>query len=603
MTKRLPQLRKSGDCSPLTQTVLIAALALLLGVGTVSAQGKRTLAGRVVDQSGTGVTGVRVWVLRGNPVAAEAVADCLTDSHGRFSIGPLSVSSQPEQTPGWGVTQVREFDVLARAQDGRFAWLGQSNIQESDPRDLELQLVECTDAHGRFVDQTGKPIRDALIVPASFLRELKREGKNVRVALPPLIAGQLGARTTADGSFAIKGLPRNCEISARITAQGFGSLDLYWSTANRITATLDSRLGRITGRFKLPDQRRLDRSVTISIGAFPPENQWEEQKYSIVGRKDVVADPSGQFKFEGLQPGRYFMTPEVRSDAPFVLAWGGNNTFIVGPGSTVNVPDIPLEPAVTVTGRVIDEETEKGIPGVSVYSHVHRFVSGSWRIVPTLTDQEGRYRLKTGKGQVQISVIKAPDAYLRSNDRRQSTLETSGDRTWPDIKLSRATTLEGIVIDGTGRAVVGAEVFGSESRTPIKSGPDGTFRIRQLAPNALLAIGARSESTGAVSDGAILVKMKEQKGTLKVEIDPRFAFRIRGTIADLAGKPIEGAEISLHCMWKMPSEDPRSGSWSGRTWAAYSTDHSGRFQSDALFPGHPYTLNVTAKGFAPYQTA
>lgn len=119
MTKRLPQLRKSGDCSPLTQAVLIAALALLLlGVGTVSAQGKRTLAGRVVDQSGTGVTGVRVWVLRGNPVAAEAVADCLTDSHGRFSIGPLSVSSQPEQTPGWGVTQVREFDVLRAPRTG-----------------------------------------------------------------------------------------------------------------------------------------------------------------------------------------------------------------------------------------------------------------------------------------------------------------------------------------------------------------------------------------------------------------------------------------------------------------------------------------------------
>ena len=35
-------------------------------------------------------------------------------------------------------------------------------------------------------------------------------------------------------------------------------------------------------------------------------------------------------------------------------------------------------------------------------------------------------------------------------------------------------------------------------------------------------------------------------------------------------------------------------------WKTYTTDKSGRFQTDSLFPGDTYSLNVTAKGYAPF---
>jgi len=51
------------------------------------------------------------------------------------------------------------------------------------------------------------------------------------------------------------------------------------------------------------------------------------------------------------------------------------------------------------------------------------------------------------------------------------------------------------------------------------------------------------------------------------------------------------------------SDDPRRGGGSiGTSWETYSTDDSGKFECGPLFPGDQYSLNVTAEGYAPFQT-
>ena len=186
--------------------------------------------------------------------------------------------------------------------------------------------------------------------------------------------------------------------------------------------------------------------------------------------------------------------------------------------------------------------------------------------------------------------------------------EVNGDRTVPDITLSRATTFEGVVVDPAGKTVAGAEIFvmnGVNSTTissgPIKTRPDGTFRIPQLDPNGQFAIRVRADATAQSPNGAVVVRMKEQKGRLTITVDPRFAFRMHGTVAERAGKPIAGAEVRLNWMRQMPSDDPRRSGSMGGTMALLTTDSSGRFRT-APFPGDTYTLNLTARGFAPFQT-
>ncbi|MGC8643648.1 MAG: carboxypeptidase regulatory-like domain-containing protein, partial [Isosphaeraceae bacterium] len=173
--------------------------------------------------------------------------------------------------------------------------------------------------------------------------------------------------------------------------------------------------------------------------------------------------------------------------------------------------------------------------------------------------------------------------------------------------MSRATTLEGSVVDPAGKPVAGADLFpldasGNSPGTLVsrKARPDGTFRIPQVDPTGSLAIRARSNTTGAVTNGAVVVRMREQQGPIKITIDPRFTFRMHGTVADRAGKPIEGAEVTLFWQRQLPSDDPlRSGS-TGSIWKTYTTDKSGRFDTGTLFPEDTYSLNVTAKGYAPF---
>jgi hypothetical protein len=82
------------------------------------------------------------------------------------------------------------------------------------------------------------------------------------------------------------------------------------------------------------------------------------------------------------------------------------------------------------------------------------------------------------------------------------------------------------------------------SQQPIITGPDGTFRIERVAPDGPLALRARAG--GAPTDGAIVVRPKDQKGKLTLTVDSKFTFRIQGTVADGAGKPIAETTLLLY---------------------------------------------------------
>ena len=108
-------------------------------------------------------------------------------------------------------------------------------------------------------------------------------------------------------------------------------------------------------------------------------------------------------------------------------------------------PEIPLEPALTVTGRVIDAETEKGIQGVSVSGHIFNLQAGSsTSLPPTLTDQDGRYHLKAGRGMLQVMVSGVPKPYVNPEPNRNPSQEVIADCTSPDVKLSRGASIDGL---------------------------------------------------------------------------------------------------------------------------------------------------------------
>jgi hypothetical protein len=141
------------------------------------------------------------------------------------------------------------------------------------------------------------------------------------------------------------------------------------------------------------------------------------------------------------------------------------------------------------------------------------------------TDGQGRYTLSARPGTIQISPIRVPNSHLGPDYNEYPKLVVKADQTLPEIKLTPASALDGVVLDGEGQPVVGAEVLkvvpepaGVPWRdAPIHTGSGGAFHVEQLDPDDKLSVRARSK--GATTDGAVIIRPNEVKGKLTLTSD------------------------------------------------------------------------------------
>ena len=191
----------------------------------------------------------------------------------------------------------------------------------------------------------------------------------------------------------------------------------------------------------------------------------------------------------------------------------------VGPKTVARV-GMPVKWPVTITGRVLDAQTGKGIAGVDVRSSLLSPQNSLQYIGQTLTDAKGRYTIAARPGKLQVQPDTVPKAYLGLRSRECPRLEVTADRTWPDLKLARAAELDGVVVDTAGQPVVGAEVLVTipdprgffSSRPPIRTGPGGTFHLEQLDPDDTLPLRPRTKE--ATTDGTIVIRPRTVAGKL-----------------------------------------------------------------------------------------
>src|SRR5262249_9208275 len=131
----------------------------------------------------------------------------------------------------------------------------------------------------------------------------------------------------------------------------------------------------------------------------------------------------------------------------------------VGPNAIAQL-EIPLERLLTITGRVVDAQTGKGVAGISLRSTLVDDRNYLVFMGQAQTDSDGRYAIGARPGKaVQDQPDAVPKTYLIPRSSECPKLEVRADRTWPELKLDRATELDGIVVDAAGQPVVGADVF------------------------------------------------------------------------------------------------------------------------------------------------
>ncbi len=214
------------------------------------------------------------------------------------------------------------------------------------------------------------------------------------------------------------------------------------------------------------------------------------------------------------------------------------------------------------------------------------------------------YRIEARPGKVQVQPNAIPKTYLGLWSSDCPRLEVATDRTWPDLKLRRATELDGVVVDAAGQPVVGAEVIATVpdprghgwGGTRTRTGPGGTFHLEQLDPDDTLPLRARTRE--ATTDGTIVITPRTVEGKLKLTIDPKFAFRIRGLVTDRSGKRIAGARAQLQWTRNYVTAHPEARSIGiGGALESCTTSEAGWFVFRDLWPGDRYKVIVVAPGY------
>ncbi len=580
-----------------TAAVCLGSIAVPAGGAIVENQpGPNDLSGRLVDPAGATVADGQVWAVAGDLAARVTVASVKTDAKGRFVLPKVWENEAAKAAVAAG-----KFGLFASASDGRPGWL---TVRDrfgagGEENKFEITLSPVGEARGRLTDKSGKPIKDVFVTPVWFGRPGQSRTDESFILAPEVFATYRD-RTADDGSFVLKNIPQGARVRAAIEAPGAGWLHVLWDSSQPVTIVNRGRVGQIKGRVKLPEGRAFLGQVSVAAYLAESPGIPRPGSYKALFSEVVPAGEDGSFLLDELPPGRYHVVFQCDQNVPF--APGQVEDVDVSPDAVVTLA-VNLARLWTITGRVVDAATGKGIAKVPV--HCYRFRRQTYVPDPrgAETDADGRYSIVAAPGLIKILPDGLPGGHLVPRCSEAPDLQVTGDQLWPDLKLIRATNLEGIVVDEKGQAVVGADVYVLESdragpRRPndrAKTGPGGLFRFDQLDPEETLSLWARTKT--ATTDGALRVRPGDVLRKLTLTIDPSFACQIRGIATDASGKRIAGAHINL--WWGRPYSAEPGGEHDQidpTLLESYVTSENGWFVFRGLWPGFQYGTELDAWG-------
>ncbi len=231
-----------------------------------------------------------------------------------------------------------------------------------------------------------------------------------------------------------------------------------------------TRGGVVTGKVTDPDNRaviaepvrayKLDASGKRSSSGIPDfANMWQ-------------TDDRGVYRIFGLEPGKYIVAAGAASEDAILRMAGGGGTYYrrtfypeaveeaeakvieVTSGGEVESIDIKLVAAsrsktFAATGRVIEAETGKPVPGVMIGYGVTKEGSGSFGFGNSATNSAGEFRLEgltPNTYNTFVIGLEASENYANSVSFEITGSDVSG----LEIKMNRGSSISGIaVIEGS----------------------------------------------------------------------------------------------------------------------------------------------------------
>ncbi len=245
------------------------------------------------------------------------------------------------------------------------------------------------------------------------------------------------------------------------------------------------------------------------------------------------------------------------------------------------------EPAAGVRGRVtrVPRKTYLTLPVLQRHKmnlisdehgiiHVDDLEPGLWYVYLDRTSSHGLFEVTAGE------IVKGP------------------------VSIPIGSNIQVLAVDDEGQAIEGAEIliasrhrgqdFGSVAG---KTGPDGTYRIRNLS--LISFIGARAPEHSPARMPYVRADHSVQELSIRLVL-PRGGGCMSGTVRDAVGDPIHGARVTLETLIEPKTGRLESGhGGSVSVPRLETTDERGRFEAAGIWTGKIEVL-VEANGHPPF---
>lgn len=511
-------------------TSRLPILVLLLALPAAVAAEPIRVSGSLIEIDQQGIAGARIEIYPAWESSEDAVRRL---ANGKREPEPLATTVADEQG---------RFEILAPAAGGfRLVARREGYVPLEAPL---LPLTEDTDLPPSGMLQ-GKPVETWVTGPDG------RPLPGIEVRISPVDRTPWGWDEED---------PSQWRIDGHAVSGSDGRLTFPWHEFEslRLTVTSPAFLGQtmVLDRFGPKDARTVfslkPRKVRIEVrdGEGRPISQalvrWR-------GRPVAVAGPDGRLEIA---------VPE--EDPPLVVeSREGWRTRIVVPAGVGGIVPVRLEPPRRIGGKVVEAGTGRPVAGAVVWS--------GWPLEgpPALSDAAGAFQVAAAPVDAWVNAAAAGFFPERQPTSKGVAV----------LKLEPSATLEGRVVDSSGRPVADAWIAANppriRNRRPQqasgRSRVGGTFRLTGLLHGGVYELATTREGFARTKTPAKTAPRGKPSPLVTIVLsDGQTAV---GRVVDAAGQPVEGAEIQLVALYLAKRE------------ATTVSGPEGRFELRRLSPG------------------
>jgi hypothetical protein len=595
--------------------------------------------GKVVDSQRRPEANARV-VLRivasrvGSELAMIDVPDVLaatrTDAEGRFDFTDVPLDSSMMQIVKTFEQGRRGADVVALADGFGMSWTPLNAL--STDEELEIVLMPAAAVEGTIENPEGAPLAGAVVELIGVSRldssddTFLEQPENLNLIWSAL---RPKAITDVDGRFRIDGLPADHRVNVWAShvdhPQGYFVAAIgEHASPEPIIRKRGNGAVEETPVYVNPVQLKLARGPRVTVHV-------RDSKGRPLGGGRVALVPvshprgsTGRVPEDGTlhiaveAPDDYHLMyrPPEAEPGPSV---GQEVTLTEADIATRRELTITVPATSEVTGRIIGEATDRGLPGISVIWSPEgaddRLPSPFAR---TMTDGNGRFRLAVppGKGRITwqgeaagffIPFSRKLKGLQQEKFSRSIDVPQSGKMELLRIEIARGLVIQGTVADasgqpaaGIGLAAIGVADYGTLP-TKAKTDAQGRFEIAGLDPRDPYRLFATSD--GAVAVASISPDEShplDESRIVKVRLVLERCVTLTGQVL-FGGEPLAGVKLALKL--GEPVQKPAQAPGGKRPVAPVGatrlleisgavTDANGRYRLSGLQPGDSYQIDV-----------